>query len=168
MSTFDNFFSRLMLVLIVVEVFADQQQWNFQQAKKKYQETAKPPPGYQREQLDRGFVTTGLWAYSRHPNFAAEQAIWAALYQWCCCETGTYMNWTFLGAMSYLILFQASTWFTESISMKKYPDYKIYQKKVGKFLPKWNGEFMDAGVDTTKKDEKTDNTRRKSNGKKNA
>ncbi|KAF2200108.1 DUF1295-domain-containing protein [Delitschia confertaspora ATCC 74209] len=140
MGYFDNFFSRLMLLLVVVEFVADGQQWDFQQAKKEYNKTARPPVKYSREQVDRGFITSGLWAWSRHPNFAAEQAVWVALYQWCCFETNTFMNWTFLGAVSYLVLFQASTWFTESISGKKYPDYKIYQKKVGKFLPKsWDG-----------------------------
>jgi hypothetical protein len=44
-------------------------------------------------------------------------------------------NWTFLGAISYLFLFQASTWFTELISAEKYPDYADYQKRVGKFIP---------------------------------
>lgn len=37
--------------------------------------------------------------------------------------------------MSYLILFQASTWLTELITAKKYPDYQQYQARVGKFLP---------------------------------
>lgn len=38
-----------------------------------------------------------------------------------------------------MILFQASTWFTELISTKKYPEYKEYQDRVGKFLPKLPG-----------------------------
>ena len=78
----------------------------------------------------------GLFAYSRHPNFAAEQAIWVGLYQWGCWSTNTLVNWTFAGAVGYLILFQASTWFTEAITSKKYPDYKEYQKQIGKFIPK--------------------------------
>lgn len=45
------------------------------------------------------------------------------------------VNWTFIGAMSYLLLFQASTWLTEMISSEKYPEYKIYQQRVGKFVP---------------------------------
>jgi len=35
-----------------------------------------------------------------------------------------------------LILFQASTIFTEYISAGKYPEYREYQQRVGKFLPK--------------------------------
>jgi steroid 5-alpha reductase family enzyme len=37
--------------------------------------------------------------------------------------------------MSYLLLFQGSTWLTELITSKKYPEYKEYQRLVGKFLP---------------------------------
>jgi hypothetical protein len=33
------------------------------------------------------------------------------------------------------MLFQASTWFTEYISVGKYPKYKLYQKHVGMFIP---------------------------------
>lgn len=108
---------------------------DFHQAKAEYQKTAKAPEGWTREELDRGFCTRGFWAYSRHPNFAAEQTIWAALYAWSCYRTGVYYNWTGLGAVSYLILFQASTWLTELISAGKYPEYVEYQSRVGKFLP---------------------------------
>ena len=111
----------------------------YHSAKKEYQETAKVPEGFNRESLDRGFNTSGLWAYSRHPNFAAEQSGWVLLYGWSCWVTQTYYNWTIIGAVAYLILFQASTWFTELISAKKYPEYKEYQKRVGKFLPKLPG-----------------------------
>jgi len=49
--------------------------------------------------------------------------------------------------MSYLILFQASTWFTELVTAGKYPEYKEYQHRVGKFLPKVTtdlpGDFSD-------------------------
>jgi steroid 5-alpha reductase family enzyme len=169
MSYFDIFFSRFMLLVVVLEFFADQQQWNFHQAKKEYSETAKPVPGYSREELDRGFLTSGLWGWSRHPNFAAEQAFWVSLYQWCCCETDSYMNWTFLGAMSYMILFQASTWFTESISAKKYPDYRYYQKQVGKFLPKWSSLKLDNAEEVvSEKGKKGEKVKNSTNGKKKA
>jgi steroid 5-alpha reductase family enzyme len=135
-----------MFVLVVIEFFADQQQWTFHKAKGAYQKSAKVPADYKftREQLDRGFNTTGLWAWSRHPNFAAEQAFWVSLYQWACLESYTFTNWTFAGAFSYLILFQASTWLTEMLSAGKYPEYKVYQSRVGKFLPKGSRTSMDA------------------------
>ncbi|KAH7135642.1 hypothetical protein B0J11DRAFT_454182 [Dendryphion nanum] len=144
-DTFDSVFSKLMLTLVVIEFFADQQQWNYHKAKTIYQESAKTPKEYNftREQLDRGFNTSGLWAYSRHPNFAAEQAFWVSLYQWACCQTWSYLNWAFVAAISYLFLFQASTWLTELLSAGKYPEYKVYQKRVGKFLPKRDTKSME-------------------------
>jgi steroid 5-alpha reductase family enzyme len=109
--------------------------------------TAKVPARYDQEDMDRGFCVGGLWSFSRHPNFAAEQSIWVALYQWGCFSTGSIFNWTAIGAISYLILFQGSTRFTELITAKKYPDYNEYQKRVGMFLPKFSsdlpGDFSD-------------------------
>ena len=77
------------------------------------------------------------------------------LYGWSCWDTQTFYNWTGMGAIAYLILFQASTWFTEIISARKYPEYKEYQARVGKFLPKIGaglpGNFSDKkGVSSTK------------------
>jgi steroid 5-alpha reductase family enzyme len=146
LSSYDHFFSKSIFLLVLVEFFADQQQWEFHGAKEQYRRTAKVPKDhkYTREQLDRGFNTNGLWAWSRHPNFAAEQAVWMCLYQWCCCESGTFMNWCFVGALSYLFLFQASTWLTELLSAGKYAEYKVYQQRVGKFLPKRVTRSMDA------------------------
>jgi steroid 5-alpha reductase family enzyme len=153
-SKADLICSRVLMGLVLLEFFADQQQWNFQQAKKEYQKTAKVPNKFEAEDLDRGFVVTGLWSWSRHPNFAAEQgmfslqcgikkpyadmktAVWCTLYQWSCATTDTIYNWTIIGAISYCILFQASTWFTELITSGKYPEYVEYQKVVGKFIPK--------------------------------
>jgi steroid 5-alpha reductase family enzyme len=126
--------------LILVSAMADQQQWWYQSAKKSYLATAKVPPGYQQADLDRGFVVSGLWSWSRHPNFVAEQAFWVTLYQWSCFVSGSWYNWSGIGALGYLALFQGSTRFTEQISLGKYPEYKEYQDKVGKFLPKLSME----------------------------
>ncbi|KAI9732253.1 MAG: hypothetical protein M1818_007572 [Claussenomyces sp. TS43310] len=135
----DTVFPRLWMGLILLELFADQQQWDYQNAKQSYLKNAKVPPKYKQDELDRGFCTSGLWAWSRHPNFAAEQSIWMVLYQWSCLTTGTMWNWTVAGAMSYLILFQGSTWLTELLTKRKYPQYAEYQKRVGKFVPKFAG-----------------------------
>jgi steroid 5-alpha reductase family enzyme len=124
---------------VALEWLADQQQWNFQHAKKSYQNTGKAPREYKHSDLDRGFLTDGLFAWSRHPNFAAEQAIWILFYQWSCLATGSLYNWSVLGVFSYIILFRASTALTESISAGKYPGYKEYQKRVGMFWPRLLG-----------------------------
>jgi protein-S-isoprenylcysteine O-methyltransferase Ste14 len=120
---------------------------DFQEAKKIYLKTAKVPHKFDQEDLDRGFVVTGLWSWSRHPNFFAEQAIWVVVYQWGCWTSGVVYNWTFVGAMAYLLLFQQSTDLTEKITAGKYPDYKEYQQRVGRFVPRLKtdlpGDFSD-------------------------
>ncbi|CAK3884022.1 related to DUF1295 domain [Lecanosticta acicola] len=143
MATVDLIFSRSLIALVVFEYFADGQMWNYQQAKKEYQKTAKVPDGWTRAQMDRGFVTTGLWKYSRHPNFAAEQAIWVLLYLWSCVDTNQYWNWTFVGVLGYVGVFSGSTPLTEWISGSKYPEYRMYQARVGMFLPSLLGSYWD-------------------------
>lgn len=143
MTTIDALFARFLLILVVIEWFADGQQWNYHAAKNQYRDTAKVPSGWTRAQMDRGFNTTGLWKFSRHPNFAAEQMIWVTLYAWGAWRTGTYVNWTVGGTIAYLGVFAGSTPITEAISKGKYPEYAEYQRTVGKFLPLglgWNEE----------------------------
>ena len=60
----------------------------YQTAKHEYQSTGKVPAGHAKRDLDRGFATSGMWAYSRHPNFAAEQAVWLVVYTWGCVAAG--------------------------------------------------------------------------------
>ena len=52
-----------MLSMIALEYVADEQQWNFQQEKKLM---------ISRQMHTKGFVDTGLWAWSRHPNYFGE------------------------------------------------------------------------------------------------
>ena len=135
---------------------------DYHAAKKTYQETAKVPPGWEQRELERGFNTRGLFRFSRHPNFAGEQAVWVTLYQWGCFETNTLLNWTFVGAISYLLLFQGSTWLTESITSKKYPEYKAYKEYVGQFVPRITGPSWDDYVNgTAKSDIKLDTKKSK-------
>lgn len=132
----DIAFTTLIISLIIITATADQQQWNFQNARNSYRETAKVPAGYTVDELERGFCTRGLFAYSRKPNYAAEQSIWGALYFWSCYASQTWYNWSGIGFAGYLLLFQGSTWLTELLSQQKYPEYKQYRKQVGRFLPK--------------------------------
>lgn len=123
----DYVFSRVILFFIIIEAIADHQQWNFQVAKSEYLRTARFPRHYKEqydsspEDLERGFVVSGLWSWCRHPNFTAEQGIWVTLYLWAAYCTKTYIHWTILGALGYVLLFQGSTRLTEWISARKYP-----------------------------------------------
>lgn len=141
MTVADNAFTTGIITLVALTMVSDQQQWAYYSAREKYRQSAKVPKGYKREDLERGFNTTGLFSISRHPNFLFEQSVWVTLYFWSVWETYTYWNWTVAGAANYLLLFQGSTWLTEAISAGKYEDYKIYQKRVGRFLPKLTALF---------------------------
>ncbi|KAI0143548.1 hypothetical protein GGR57DRAFT_495215 [Xylariaceae sp. FL1272] len=133
----DIFFTSVELALVLSEWFSDQQQWDYQTAKKEYKKTAKVPKGcgFTQEQLDRGFITTGLWAYCRHPNFTAEQTIWFVLYQHACYSGNVLYCWAAAGPLFLINLFQGSTWLTELLTAGKYPEYKHYQKQVGMQIP---------------------------------
>lgn len=85
--------------------------------------------------MNRGFIASGLWAWSRHPNCAAEQTIWFLLYQWSCFASNVLYSWAGVGATVLLMLFQGSTWLTEQITAGKYPEYADYQRHVGMFVP---------------------------------
>lgn len=129
----DYILAAVFLGLIVIETLADQQQWNYQ--KEKYRRIKAG------EKLDgiyaKGFVHTGLWKYMRHPNYMAEQSVWIIIYLFSVAATGKWINWSIAGALLLLILFQGSSDFSEKISAEKYPEYKEYQKKTGRFIPKF-------------------------------
>ncbi|GMG33341.1 unnamed protein product [Aspergillus oryzae var. brunneus] len=119
-------------------------QWHFHCAKHEYQKTARIPDQYKGqftpEDLERGFTVSGLWSLSRHPNFLAEQAIWLTLYLWNCYRTESYAQWTGVGVLVLLLIFQGSTRLTESISSSKYPEYSEYQARVGRFIPRFSAK----------------------------
>lgn len=79
------------LTILGLEFVADNQQYAFQTYKHAYLAHVKGEKGEPYDEkkqwllarLDwtpsdarRGFVTKGLWRYSRHPNFACEQTFW--------------------------------------------------------------------------------------------
>lgn len=110
---------------------------DFHNAKAAYLKSAKLPTNseYTQEDLDRGFNVSGLWSLSRHPNLAAEQAIWITLYNWAAIQSQSPFNWTIVGTISYVLIFWGSTPLTERISSGKYPQYAEYQQLVGRFTP---------------------------------
>ena len=61
--------------------------------------------------------------------------VWFAMYQWSCYSTKVLYSWAGLGSVSLIFLFQGSTWLTEMLSAKKYPEYKEYQKQVSMLVP---------------------------------
>lgn len=126
-----------MFAFLVYEVIADRQQNKFQVKKYEYlnkgMKLNELPEPY-----NRGFNVAGLWKYSRHPNYLGEQGIWVSLYAFVIgagVATWGIFNWSIFGCMLLLMIFMGSSRMAEGISLKKYPEYKEYQKKVFRYLP---------------------------------
>ncbi|KAG6828508.1 hypothetical protein H0H87_001754 [Tephrocybe sp. NHM501043] len=96
LATSDYLLAALALVDQAIEFTADNQQWAFHQYKHAYlaaqkggERSAEKVVPYDKkmqwpgaglnfvpQDAKRGFITRGLWAYSRHPNFFCEQSFW--------------------------------------------------------------------------------------------
>jgi len=127
----DYLIAGLMLFFITWEAIADIQQWNFQSKKWKTTKAGEDLRGVYK----KGFLDKGLWAYSRHPNYFAEQAIWICFYLFSISASGEWFNWSIAGCLLLIVLFQGSSSFSEEISAGKYPQYIEYQKSVPRFIP---------------------------------
>ncbi len=123
--------SLLILGFLVIETIADNQQFAYQTEKHRKINSGEPLNDNQ----VLGFLNKGLWGIVRHPNFAAEQAIWVSFYLFSVAATGQWFNWSIAGAILLILLFFGSSTFTEKISSGKYPEYKYYQKTVPRFIP---------------------------------
>lgn len=121
----------LFLGLVVLETVADEQQWNFQQTKKQLANKDAKREG----DFKLGFLTTGLFSLSRHPNFFAEQSIWWSFYLFAVSSSGVWLHWSVMGTVLLTLLFQGSTPFTESITKKRHPAYARYQKTTSRLVP---------------------------------
>ena len=131
MGIFDYTTAGLMFFFIAYETLADIQQWNFQIKKLAMIRSGKELTG----DYKKGFLDKGLWAFSRHPNYFAEQAIWVCFYLFSIAAGGQWFNWSIAGCLLLVVLFQGSSNFSEEISAGKYPDYPEYQKRVSRFFP---------------------------------
>ena len=130
-QVFDYILAGLTFFFIAYETIADKQQWVFQQKKWSLIRAGKPLT----TDFEKGFLDRGLWAKSRHPNYFAEQSIWVCIYAFSIVASGLWFNWSVLGCILLILLFQGSTRFSEEISAAKYPEYTKYQHNVPRFIP---------------------------------
>lgn len=119
---------------LIYETIADEQQWAFQTTKwsmikagKKLEELPEP--------YCKGFNTTGLWKWSRHPNYLGEQGTWVGFYIFTIAAGMGVFNWSVIGALLLIVLFLGSSAFAEDISASKYPLYADYCKTVSRYFP---------------------------------
>jgi steroid 5-alpha reductase family enzyme len=121
------------LLLLVGEAVADYQMFVFQEEKYRRKAVGEEPGSYA-----RGFIESGLWGLSRHPNYFCEVSMWWAFYAFGVAATGSWLNWTVWGAVFLSMLFlvpQGSLDVTEMLSSSKYPAYAEYQRRVSRFVP---------------------------------
>ena len=121
-----------MMFFIAFETVADNQQRRFQDAKKAWIESGEG----ENAELEKGFLDRGLWAWSRHPNYFAEQGIWITFYFFSVAASGQWLNWSVAGCLLLVILFRGSSNLSEEISASKYPQYADYQARVPRFIPR--------------------------------
>ena len=125
------------ILFLLLETIADEQQMFFHTEKRRMLKEGKkleelPSP------YNKGFNTTGIWNYSRHPNYLGEQGFWLMLY-FVTLEAGVvtynFFSWSIVGPLLLVLIFLGSSNLQEGISTKKYPEYANYVKRVSKYIP---------------------------------
>ncbi len=101
------------VVLLVGETVADQERWTFH-----------------RSGAGAGGATlrTGLYRWSRHPNYVCEFGQWWVVFAFGAIAAGTVRLPTIAGAVLLTVLFVGSTVFTEQISAARHPDFDDYRR----------------------------------------
>lgn len=142
-SILDGVLAAAFLAALVGETVADQQQWDFQQWKKSERSRGREPRVR--------FVQTGLFRFSRHPNFFFEQAQWWLLFLIGWAAAGSLWQWSVLvslpGPVLLTVLFIGSTRMTEQISRERYPEYADYQARMSAIIPWFRRRAGGAGED---------------------
>ena len=80
---------------------------------------------------DSTLMTSGVFKYIRHPIYTAILLV---------CFSYAMLNsnsWKLIISFCLLILFWFKSTYEEQLLRKKFPDYKAYQSKTGRFFPKF-------------------------------
>ena len=94
---------------VIIQIISDQQMYNF---RKSIQEPQTK--------------NTGLWYYSRHPNYFGEMLFWFSLFIFAI-SANTNAPWLFIGTMiMYALIAKGSVSMMDKRSLSKRPDFKHY------------------------------------------
>ncbi len=108
------------LAAVALEFVADQQMYDF---------VATRSPGQA--------CTSGLWSWSRHPNYFGEFGFWFALALFGVAAAPAEAWWLFVGAALMLAMFLfASIPLMEQRSLARRPDYQRVIDRVSRFVPR--------------------------------
>jgi len=128
----------LAVVFICIEIIADQSQWNFHAAKKAAKDGKQFPEKYCKD-VENGFLSHGMFRFSRHPNYFGELGFWWTMWLAALSLSGSLLQSGLIGPVMLTILFIGSYIFTESITGGKYPKYKDYKAKTSPIIPWFSG-----------------------------
>lgn len=122
----DTVFAAAMIFFLFFETLCDNQQWAFQNAKR------RSKSGY----LGYGFCITGTFGYSRHLNVFCEGSFWVSLAVAAYAQHWSAPWWQYIGciALELLTLFSTGV-ITENLSRRKYPLYAVYQSTTPMLIP---------------------------------
>jgi steroid 5-alpha reductase family enzyme len=122
------------VLALIGETVADQQQWSFHQRKARERSAGR--------EVTPGFRHTGLWRFSRHPNYFFELAQWWLMYFLGVAAVfaggasgASVVNVSLFGAVFLIAIFVGSTMFTEAQSAEKYPEFADYQRTTSAIVP---------------------------------
>jgi steroid 5-alpha reductase family enzyme len=90
---------------------------------------------YKFKQTSSGICNTGLWQYSRHPNYFGESLFWLGM---CLCSFGTPYHWmSWVTPISiFCIMYFITGPYTEQCSLnKRGATFKAYQQSTPYFFP---------------------------------
>ncbi|NTV39737.1 MAG: DUF1295 domain-containing protein, partial [Demequinaceae bacterium] len=127
LGAYDVLAASLFVAFLIGETVADQQRWDFH---------ASHPQG--------GVLRTGLFRYSRHPNYFFEISQWWMVFAFAVIAAGTPWLVTGAGALFLTLLFLGSTAFTEWISASRHPELEDYRRVTSMLIP-WPPRAAGAG-----------------------
>jgi steroid 5-alpha reductase family enzyme len=86
------------------------------------------------------FIQSGLWRFSRHPNYLGEISFWGGIYFFVLSSSGFRSftgYWTIIGLISMILLFSlVSIPLMEKRNMERKPGYSSYMRKIPVLLPR--------------------------------
>lgn len=104
---------------IIIEATADQQLRRFVKT--------NPQPGK--------IMSTGLWAYSRHPNYLGEVMFWWGLFLFALAADFSYW-WVFVGPLAMTVLFIfMSIPMMDKRNLERRPGYEEHMRRVSALIP---------------------------------
>jgi steroid 5-alpha reductase family enzyme len=121
------------LAILGLETVADEEPWSFHRAKR-FGPVGRCHPERFRTDEERGFLASGHFRHSMHPNSFAELAQWwcLALVAWCVSAAS---SWLLVGTVVLTALFAGSTVFTEGFSAAKYRHTKSTRSGSARSFP---------------------------------